>query len=488
MATDDRAARIERIQRIERIKALEAGGGDAGDSDNGSLNSAVSTGLRGLDYQRANVGGPALARVLKAMGGKDAAPGVDMAKVRSLKADFPGSGQMLQNSGVMGEEPGPIEKVLRAGAMGNPMTALPLMAADHVLGRNGERAALGMGLDVASDPMTYESEGVSALAKLKNLGKMAPVVRSMNMVMNPMEEFFKWRAGANYNKAFEKINEVAKDMRKPLLPGKLLEEQGFQGNAREAAQALHSINKTEGANIGSILDQSAARGAGVDPWTMLHDAVGKAKELRDMGIPEATKLADDVENRAMELWRNHGAAIPVDKANELKTFLDEQIKQAGHLAGPEASIGKQGQKDSANALRAGVDNAVATTTPDLAAPFQEAKQRFASTDKNIYKKAREWARTAPEMAGALGLSKVDLMLAGAGAGGGYYTGNSPLDGALGALALKKGAGALMSTSGRTMRGKIAQEAARIGGGTMDPLLRQAPRSVWEALQQNNGDQ
>ena len=39
------------------------------------------------------------------------------------------------------------------------------------------RNILGIGLDVGTDPMTYESMGASALAKLKNLGRLEPAAR-----------------------------------------------------------------------------------------------------------------------------------------------------------------------------------------------------------------------------------------------------------------------------------------------------------------------
>lgn len=455
---------------------LKAQGGEAAPEE---APGALTNVVRGLDYQRANTTGPLIAAALSKLTGKNAAPGADLSKVRHLNGDFPGTGEMLKNVGFLPDDKPVFGDTVAGILRSDPYTAPLALLQNHP---TLTRGAIGFAGDIASDPATYESMGISALAKLKNLGKLAPLVRGANMIANPLEEFFKWRQGANYGKAFQKIGEESKDMGKSILPAQILQDQGFVGNSRAAAQAIRTTNKGASKEIGDVLTEASAKGAGVDPWAMLHDAMAKAQELKAMGVKEATKLGQDIEERALDLWRTHGQTIPVDKATELKTFLDEQVKQAGHLAGGEASIAKQGQAASANQLRNEIPKAVEAVDPALSERLLGANKTFAATDKNVYKKMRAFAKTAPELAGPLGYLKSDLAVMGAGGAGGYASGMNPYESALAALALKHGGGALMSTTGRTLRGKVAGQIATHLGGMIDPMVRQGPRSVWEAMQ------
>lgn len=445
--------------------------------------------IRVMDYQRANTTGPLIAKALSKITGRNVAPGVDQGKVRKLEGDFPGASEMMYNAGILrGEQappPGTDEQPLTEMSL-NPLTPLRNLVNQFPAARSTARHVLGMGVDVATDPMTYESMGASALARLKNLGKLAPAARALNMVFNPIEEFGKFREARNYGKAFEKLDEVAKDMKKPIMPSETLRQRGFQGNAREAAHELKVANKEAGDEIGNVLKSAASQGAAVDPAKMAADQLSVIQDLRAKGLPEADRLADDLERRAAKLWFTHAGKIPVDEANKLKTFMDKQIKQAGFLAGDEASISKQGQKAAANQLRDEIPKEVSRVDPTLAQRLAAANRRFSSTDNNLFKKARNWARTAPEMRGPFDFTQVDLMLLGAGGMGGYLS-----DGAvgipIGALALKSAGRHMLSTAGRTARGKLAQKMASTGG-LLDSAVRQAPRSVWEAIQEEQGAQ
>ena len=47
----------------------------------------------------------------------------------------------------------------------------------------------------------------------------------------------------------------------------------------------------------------------------------------------------------------HPEGVPVNKANEIKTFLDHQIKASGFAAGNKAPLMSQAEQEVSNAIR-----------------------------------------------------------------------------------------------------------------------------------------
>ena len=403
--------------------------------------------LHGLDFQRAATTGPMVAAALEKLSGKQVIRPGEYEGSLKFKNPYPGTGEMLERAGYLTE---------------SPIT----------------RSLLGMGADIATDPATYESAGVSALAKLKNLGRLKPLVRGANMVLNPMEEFMRYRGAKNYANAFKKVDEVAAERGKKLIPSQVMQDEGFVGSMGGAAKKTKAMNKEAGNEIGAVLDDAANQGAAVDTFDLVKKGWSKIQELRSLGLEKSNQIADDIERQLVDIWKG-GQDIPVDKANQMKSFLDKQIKESGFAAGGEASLKKQAEMEVAGALRDQIPRAVSATDPSLGLRLGDANRKFAVTDKKMVKKIAQFAR---QEGNPFALSRVDLMLAGLGGGSAYLGDENPLGGAAGALLLKKGGRIGMSTLGRTARGKVATTIAREGRGLVDPAVRQAPKSVWEAME------
>lgn len=170
------------------------------------------------------------------------------------------------------------------------------------------RGTAGFVGDIALDPLTYLSGGLSAAAKgaklgateaklLKALslakeGKLTTAGRVANVVANPLEILSRKGSIAAYDGALNKINSK---LDRPISAGEMARMTGFVGNAEQFAQHLERLNKQYGDQIGNVLQTASEKGATVDLTQPFQKALAEAERLRSSGLPEDAAIADKIE-------------------------------------------------------------------------------------------------------------------------------------------------------------------------------------------------
>jgi hypothetical protein len=330
------------------------------------------------------------------------------------------------------------------------------------------RGAGGLALDILTDPLTYLSGGLSAAGKAGKLGKAG---KAAEAVLTPIGTSAGKRAPKLYSKAFESVDMSLKPLNKPYSIAEILAKDPKKQSMTmmQAADRIKEINQATGIEQGAILKEAADRGATVDLLKEFEPALEYSKKIKNLPTPEAAKLAQEIDDRVMYAWEKTGGVMPVDKANELKSFINDRIKDAGFAAGEEAGLSVQAKKAIAGDLSEGVKNAVKSVDSELEKKLIEKNKLYSSTSSQVQDAIFNKAKSVKETRGIPGVTMVDLMLAGVGAqtGGAAWL----------PLLLKKGGEAAMSTQGRTGRaafGRLLEENKAI----IDPLVRQG---LWNDL-------
>ena len=337
------------------------------------------------------------------------------------------------------------------------------------------RGVAGFVGDVATDPLTYLSGGLSAVAKggdsalLKKLflanvegGGLTAGGKVANAVLNPIEAASRSGATSAYAKAFEKVDGKLDN---PSTLAELAQKSGFRGSPQDAVEHFSQMNQNAGKAIGDTLSQASDQGAKVKTMTALQPAIDKAAELRKLGVPEADSVASQIDDRVQQILDTHGETVPVDTANKVKALMNQSTKFA--QTGVDA-LANQSRKAVAAPLNEGIEQGVKDTGSELYDRLMEQKKLYSSTASDTQKKLEQFANQAPQQKGPFGLSKVDAMLAGVGAVGGAHTaGASFLP-----LAAKKAVDAVQSFEGRTLRGSALQAVGQGSNGLTDEAIRQ----------------
>lgn len=354
------------------------------------------------------------------------------------------------------------------------------------------RGAGGLGTDIAIDPLTYLSGGLSAAAKgaakktalqkgIQKLGLAtdAGLTRSgkfANMVVNPIEELSKWRANKNYSKAFEELDRFAKQEKNATLaPSKIFKDLNFVGGMDNAVEKLREINKQAGQGIGKVLNEVSEKAPKIDLYDdAFKDALNFSKELRNQPFPEAAQLAKDIDDRILYAWEKSPDGLTVSAANELKSKINQLIKDSGFAQSTDATLSTQAKKVISKDLAESVQKAVEKADPKKYAELQKLNELYKSTSGSVADKAEQISNKVQERRGPWGLTQVDLALLGLGGGAGYQQGGGEgaAMGALGAKFLGRG---LMTTQGRTMRGAMANKLSGL------PVSTPLRRGVWESI-------
>jgi hypothetical protein len=320
------------------------------------------------------------------------------------------------------------------------------------------RGVAGFAGDVALDPLTYLSGGLSAAAKTGNASKLLQLLKlqeqsgalsgvgkAANVALNPTELYAKGSAVRNYAKAFNPVDKMFPD--KPQSTAEVLRKAGFVGNANEAAAKLAEINAEQGRGIGSTLKQAAQEGATTDVPESLKSAWFAAEDFKSHGSPEASKIGADIQSRIEMLHAAHPEGIPVDLANEVKSTMNNAIN---FQTLPET---QRAVRSVAGGLAGGIKEAVGETNPELKALLEKQNAMYSSTSPKVQEKMTNFGNQVKQQKGPLGISAVDMMLGGAGAAGALTSHPE----ALGALVLKKAGEVATSVPGRTTRGYAAQK-------------------------------
>lgn len=459
MEEDIELLRLQALAKQKRDAELAA---QQAPQEKSFLQSAKDVALEGLDYAGRGLdyaGGMVRGGIA---GGLEAATGKELVRAEDVMAGrAPSSAEILQKLEIpegyslseivpgMYSETGDELLKFQKGGMLDPTV----------------RGAAGLALDVATDPLTYPTMGLSALGK---------VGRAIKAGLTPVGTLAGKRSQQLYKKAFETVDTNLKPLGKPYKIADILSREKFTGNMMEAADRVKQINDASGQNIGAILKEAASKGASVDLMKEFDPALKYAQELRGMATPEAAKLAQEIDERIMYAWEKTGGKIPVDEANNLKSFINDRIKESGFAAGDEAALSTQARKAIAGDLSGGIKRAVNKADPKLSKSLSEEFKVYSSTSDKVQDEIFKQAKTVKERREGFlgtGLTAVDLMLAGMGAQTGQWA----------PLAVKKAGEAAMSTKGRTTRaalGKTVEENKRI----IDPVLRQG---LWIDMMKKN---
>lgn len=415
---------------------------------------------------------------------------------KALSGEAPTMSQILERGGV--------------GEMGKLSDILPQIYTDtgagFTLKKGGAaditgRGALGFVGDVALDPLTYASLGLSSIAKtagkealeqgakkglatklgeamveksglgtskegLNLAGKVADVV------LNPLEKLSKGSSEKVYAKAFQDADRVSRETgKKPL--SKVLQEQGFVGDARDALDFTRDYNKQVGKGIENVLDEAASKGATVNMTDAFDRAMQYTSEIRKNPHPDVKKLADRMDEITLSLMEA-GQDVPVNLANTWKSQINDLAKEGAFKI---EGLGKSGieerfDKIIGSTLSDNISKSVQKTDKSLSDKLINMNKEYAATNDTVQKVLNNQAEK--ELRRKTPISAVDLMMAGAGVVGHGTTGGMV---ALGGLAAKKLGQAAMSTKGRTMRGAATKKIAE--SGFASSAARQSAKNIKE---------
>lgn len=385
------------------------------------------------------VGGP-FAMATEAFTGKDVFKPEEY--VESIKGGkpFPAPSETLQRAGT------PIPK---GYSVSDAIPAAKDKWFDFSMG-----GAANLGLDIATDPMTYLSGGLSAASKA---GKLGIIGKTAERVVNPIERVEKWNANRLYKKAMEEVDIASKEAGKEIPVSKILQQEKFSGGMSQALDKVKEVNKRAGETIGGILEEATAKGASVNLMEEFKPAMELAGKLRESISPEAHALAKEIDDRIVFALEKSGGVLPVNVANQEKSMLNQLIKDSGFAQSTDAAISTKAKKALSSDLSEAVKKSIEAVDPDLHKKLLEQNKIYGSTSGLIQDKIESLAKKASERRGPLGLTQVDMMLLGGGALGGALGGQEygqvPL-GMLGAKFLGRG---LTSTEGRTARGLLANK-------------------------------
>ena len=244
-------------------------------------------GLKALDYQRAATQ-RALLEGLKALGGKDLLTEEEKGAIdpRNLQL-APGYGDILERQ--FGDFPG--------------------------------SQTLGLGLDIALDPMTYESVGLSALKKIpgivEKLRKMTP-----GGTLSALGEKI-------YRSPLKKADQVARQAGRAAMPSDIMLEAGKVGSASKMAEEARALQKQIGEsyqNIDALADQA---GVSVDVGSSFERARDIIQKERKRGFVDEANEAESILEQLQA--QATGGAAPFSQARGFKEALQSKIYGATEM-------------------------------------------------------------------------------------------------------------------------------------------------------------
>lgn len=413
--------------------------------------------------------------------GVDAATGQDNASWSdALSGDAKTMGQYMEDAGV-GE--------------GAKLSQIPgLGGLEDTFADVSARGALGFAGDVALDPLTYLSAGLSAAAKAGKLAKTGDKAmdalkfggRVLNKVLNPLETGSRSVSNAAYDKSVEKVSkQIARDTGKDHLAGaysKLLKDRKFAGNAEGIENLVSEVSTEAGQKIGSYVDEAAKKGGKVSAM----DAIYKSKDpnyksfadqfddwektfvstLGPDADPEDIVVLNKLQNKVKSFMaaagKFEGGDMPIKEAQKWRQKIANQI----YKSPLDPSVADDMVKSLERGIATGIEDSVASKLPksSLDDYLSQKKLYEMGTDKPL-RRMSQWAGSAKELNAGLP-TEFDAILGGAGLmhGGGVH---------LLPLAGKKLTKAGLSTRGLTTAGKVGSKIGNSTNGLWDSILRQS---------------
>ncbi len=172
------------------------------------------------------------------------------------------------------------------------------------------RGAVGMGADIALDPLTYLGAGPLKAA----VGKMGRAGAVAEHVLNPAENALKSGGKTLYKsapimKAADAVNErFAKGAASDILF-----DQGVRGTGRSVATQAEKLAEKVGTERDLILGQAGEKGAVLDMAAAMSPAEEFIQKIRTSRDPQLLPVADALEGRVAEykgLQAREGQTIP----------------------------------------------------------------------------------------------------------------------------------------------------------------------------------
>lgn len=317
------------------------------------------------------------------------------------------------------------------------------------------RATLGFVGDVALDPTTYMSGGLTALGKVSKLKKMLnPVGAAADVVGNKMI-----RSGV------AQIDETLEMAGKGKLSDILIKENivGTNKTIKKKLDKLSGRFSKERADIYKKVDDAGIKvdtSDLVDDFGEFTDAV-RSKTTNKMGDKVASNMEEvffeAIPSKKIDGQRVFAESMPVQKASNIKTQIRKSLPDSFYNSnGVVKDQFKDGVSKLSNVFQKNIENAAESAVPGMGRELAEKNKSWSvllDSDSPLGKEARK-------AAGKKLFTSVDAMIL----GGGQAAGD--MQGGLKMLAMKKAGDLSKSTVFRTRGGKELKRAGTALGEAM----------------------
>lgn len=411
---------------------------------------------KGLDYQRGAVLS-GFDRVRQALGGKSAfQPGEMSAALSPLSSTTaPSWGKELE---AMGIPKGPTTRDIprHAGLLGVIAQHFPEVSA---------RGAAGLGLDVAADPMTYESGLLGRIAEaLKDVPVASQAAGALSRVSSAVSDAGKAAAAKTYESGIAPIIKAAKSAGNPDVGATMLEH-GIWGTPSSIREGMEDASSARKGFKDAILEGtqeaggSASKDAAITPtFQQLKQMVEDQRLTPDQAsrilqdLTQSKQVGSDrVAPTLMDTWKT-------DERNALPGTTYNEVKMQ------KPTIARQLRQELGSGYQKEVEGSVARTFGEpVADMYSENNTRLGDLINRKGKKAAsgEWGSAIPslgETAKGLGLG---AMAAGVGHVAGFGSGQTA-----------EGTAALLAA---LLAGKVASSTpVRTGAGVLGTRLLNIP--------------
>lgn len=335
------------------------------------------------------------------------------------------------------------------------------------------RGTAGFVGDVALDPLTYLSGGLSAAAKagkggellnklqlLDKTGALNTAGKTANVVLNPLELISRKGGGAVYNSAFDKADRKVMTDAGVGSIADILKENRFTGSAQDALEKIKELHTNTGENLNKMRKGAEGITGSLQEYMSPQFSSNIEDITKKLRVsPEAAHQAEaQTIEELISSYANKGQLTP-QELSDLKRLANPKVSAISKAIRP---VSKD-QEDIARALLAGELNKTENQVMHSALGDQgiekylKAKRDYGTTGHSVQKELDKQAAREMSLTGA-GISSLDPVLAAAG---------GPV-----AIALKKAKDIAKLTGTKTRVGLGLEDFGNASSGISDAVLRQ----------------
>lgn len=336
------------------------------------------------------------------------------------------------------------------------------------------RGAAGLGLDMATDPLTYASLGSNQMAKraLQAGEELSPAEKIAQYGINPTGSSLQGAGENLYKSAFNKIDQSALNAGQKPMSDVFIQNGMPIVNYRGIQDSAENLKNEIGKNLSDIRKTAANGGASIDMLPAMNDAMEKAYEWRKDPHPEIQAAGQKLD-QITDSYMGRGNAVPVDLASKWATSVNDLAKKV--FNNKEAPFSSEGDAEIGQGISQSIKDEI-SKNPELSDKYNLGLNQYSALSG---KKANESLDSLVKTEAAKKMfTPLDWALGGLG-GEGIAHGHEL---ALLPIAAKKTGEILNTPAARTAIGKSLYGA----GMFSDPVLRQ--RSVWQDILNKKGDQ